>query len=1147
MSPRYALIISQFPETHETFVLREVLELRRRGHDVTIFSLKPCRDAIIHPEARPLMEETFYGAFFWSWRVWKAQAYWLFCHPLWWLSTFFYMAETHRKAPEQFLKLLIAWPKILYFARIMQKRRLTHLHAHWATVPASAAMVIAKLLDISWSVTAHAWDIFVTNPTLVEKLRTAKFVLTCTDYNRKQLVSLLPEASPRILRAYHGVDVDRFKQPPAPSPQPRAVGDLPLILSVGRLTETKGFPYLLQACRQLKEKGRRFRCVIVGEGPDRQALEGQIKSLGIENYVRLAGALTRSDVQALYREAQLFVLPSIVARNGDRDGIPNVVLEVMAAGLPVVSTEISGIPEAIQHGKTGCLVPERDADALAHATEELLQNPERCRQLGAAGQAYVSAAFGNAQHMDALDAILRKALLRPQRVLYLIWSLEIGGAERVVSLLAQHINRSHYEPMVDCLNSPGQLAAGLKAKGIPVIPLYKRGPVDFAFLLRLIRVIRKERIDLIHTHLWGANLWGRVAAWWTKTPVVCTEHSTDAWKPGYYFWIDRYLARHTQKLIAVSEAVRNFYISRGISPALCQVIPNGIDTTQFPAAKRSSYYDELKWEDSAPVFAVAGRLVEAKNFDLFIDAMAELIAKRPQARGLIIGEGSLRASIEQRIQAKGLQGRVVLAGARNDMAAIFHGARAVVFTSTREGMPMVLIEAMAAGLPVVSTRVGGIPEVLSDGSTGYLVDSGDKAALVERLCKLTDDPALARQMGAAAQADARTRFSIEVMTSRHEALYEEVLAPPVRVMHIIDHLDAGGAQSQLLEVARHLSKKRWAVSVISLSTSRIQLVEQFRASGVDVILINQSGKWSWPCFWVLKRCLSQLKPQIVQTWLFTADLYGRLAARLAGVPVVIAAVRSVEPAKKQHYILVDRWLQEITDAVTVNAEAIRLVLREREQIREQKIRTIYNGVDLAVFSPAAVNGQARHGLQLEASPVVGMVSRFMPEKDPLTFVQAAGLIAAAVPEARFLIVGDGPLRNTLEVEAARLGISQRCVFTGFRADRAGLIQAMDVLVLSSLYEGCANVILEAMALAKPVVATHVGGNPELVEEDRTGFLVPVRDPQAMAKAVVVLLRDLPRARGMGQAGQRRIENDFSIEQMIGRTEALYQQLLNSKT
>jgi glycosyltransferase involved in cell wall biosynthesis len=679
-----------------------------------------------------------------------------------------------------------------------------------------------------------------------------------------------------------------------------------------------------------------------------------------------------------------------------------------------------------------------------------------------------------------------------------------------------------------------------------VVALDKRGPLDCGAWWRLVCLLRDERIDLVHTHLWGANFWGRLAAWWVGRPAVATEHSTDTWKPWWYFLLDRWLARRCARVVTVSDAVRTFYQRHGIPAEKLQTIANGVETEQFPAPERSVFYDQLGWGVQTPVLLAIGRLVEPKRFEVFIDLMAEVIAQRPQARALIVGEGRLRAALEAQIHSKGLSGHVVLAGLREDVPALIRGARAVVFTSEREGLPMVLIEAMASGVPVVSTAVGGIPEVLMDERTGWLVPAGHPEAMLPRLLAVIDDPSLAQRVGAAAQGLVRERWSAASMARRHEALYEALLHPRTRVVHVIDHLDPGGAQSQLLELARHLPRERWACHVISLSATQGTLLPEFQAAGIPVTRIAQQGRWSWSCFWALRQALRSLRPDIVHTWLFTADLYGRLAARTSGVPVLITAVRSVEPSKPWHYVAVDAGLQHLTDAITINAEAIRPVLRRREHIRGRKIHTIYNGIDGAMFSPAAVNGAVRESLGWGAAPVVGLVSRLMPEKDPATFVRAALMVAGTLPTARFLIVGHGPLAPALQEMVRAAHVSDRFVFTGYRRDRAACLQAMDIVVLSSLYEGCANAILEAMAMAKPVVATRVGGNPELVVEGLTGLLVPSADPEALAAALQALLQDPTRARAMGRAGRARIEAEFTISRMVQGTAALYTSLLQNK-
>lgn len=369
----------------------------------------------------------------------------------------------------------------------------------------------------------------------------------------------------------------------------------------------------------------------------------------------------------------------------------------------------------------------------------------------------------------------------------------------------------------------------------------------------------------------------------------------------------------------------------------------------------------------------------------------------------------------------------------------------------------------------------------------------------------------------------------------------------IRLVCIIDHLNAGGAQRQLIELVRHLPRERFAATVISLSTNQVELVDALRREGIPVVTIAQSGKWSWSCVSQLLQHLRAARPDIVYTWLFTADLYGRFAARLAGVPVVISAVRSVEPDKPSHYVAVDRWLARMTDAFTVNAHAIGEVLIRRERIPPSKIHFVPNGVDLEAFDPSRVNGAVRRRLEIgPEAPVIGTVGRLAPVKDHETFVRAAARVTREIPDARFLIVGRGPLREELMQLARRLGIESRVRFLEQESEMPEVFAALDLAVVSSRYEGCSNAILEAMAMAKPVIATAVGGNPELVIPDETGLLVPPQDPDRLGEAMLALVHDRARAERMGQSGRRAITARFSVQRMVDETSALFETLLAAR-
>jgi glycosyltransferase involved in cell wall biosynthesis len=263
------------------------------------------------------------------------------------------------------------------------------LHAHFVDRVATVALVAERLLDIPYSLAVHAGeDIYVHPVLLPEKFAEAKFVISCTQFNLDYLEDKLgiPDLDQKAYTVHHGLDFDHYgltQQPQSP----------PLLLSVGRLVEKKGFEYLIRACRRLKEAGREFVCHIIGTGPDRQKLAALIAELGLQETVILRGVLPHDRVLEEYNYATVFTLPCIQGHDGSLDGIPNVLLEAMASWLPVVSTPVSAIPELITDGVNGLLVAPQDDAALADALSRLLDDTDLRQRLGAQGRRFVAEAF----------------------------------------------------------------------------------------------------------------------------------------------------------------------------------------------------------------------------------------------------------------------------------------------------------------------------------------------------------------------------------------------------------------------------------------------------------------------------------------------------------------------------------------------------------------------------------------------------------------------------------------------------------------------------------------------------------------------------------------------------------------------------------
>jgi glycosyltransferase involved in cell wall biosynthesis len=411
-SSTVAYVIGTYPSLTTTFIDREVRLLRSWGATVDIVSLRR-PTATVSPEQATLAASTSYARPVTSSQLLRRHVHFLRRRPSAYLRTFLMLASSRGLSlPDRLRTIGHFGLGVSVAGQLREAGGYDRIHAHFIDRAATVAFVAARLLDVPYSVTAHAADIYVSPLLLHTKLTGADFVATCTGYNRTHLTEMAPEAAGRIVLAYHGLDLERY------DPSTRCPSTVPTMLAVGQLREKKGFVHLLHACRQLADREMPFRCEIIGEGPQRADLERVVQDLGLEQHVAFLGAQTHEEVIDAYRRAWLFVLPCVVGDDGDRDGIPNVILEAMAMGLPVVSTRHSGIPEVVEHEVTGLLVPPADATGLAEALAQLLEDRPAADRMGARGRAVVIDRFDVEHNVRALwdrfqgDRVARLGSLR---------------------------------------------------------------------------------------------------------------------------------------------------------------------------------------------------------------------------------------------------------------------------------------------------------------------------------------------------------------------------------------------------------------------------------------------------------------------------------------------------------------------------------------------------------------------------------------------------------------------------------------------------------------------------------------------------------------------------------------------------------------
>jgi glycosyltransferase involved in cell wall biosynthesis len=401
---RLSYIIGRYPVLTETFIDREIQRLLDLGVDLEIVSIRQ-PDEQLSPAQRALSARVRYLLPVNLPQLLLAHLSALLGRPRTYLATLAWLlSRPHGDAPRYRTALHFATG--VYAAWVLRSRRDVHIHAHFVDRAATVALVAARLLRTTYSVTAHAREIYVSPVLLRERMEHAAFVATCTEYNRNHLARIVGRRHrDKIFRLYHGLPVDglvdgrRGGSRDAP----------PLVLAVAQLTERKGLEHLVRALGHLRGQGVAVRCEIVGDGPQRNELEGLVKELDLDGVVALTGPLPYPSVVQRYRRARIFALPCIVTPDGDRDGIPNVILEAMAAGAAVVSTPVSGIPEVIRHEQTGLLVAERDSLGLAAAIQRLLEDGSLRARVVRRGRGFVRREFDVDRNLERLVERFRLA------------------------------------------------------------------------------------------------------------------------------------------------------------------------------------------------------------------------------------------------------------------------------------------------------------------------------------------------------------------------------------------------------------------------------------------------------------------------------------------------------------------------------------------------------------------------------------------------------------------------------------------------------------------------------------------------------------------------------------------------------------------
>lgn len=681
---------------------------------------------------------------------------------------------------------LLAW----HAARLLRSGRFVAVHVgHLYQLPIS--VLLGRLFRLPYGVYLHGGEMAgamrwqLVRGVWRRWLRGAAAVAVNSEYTRQHFVRLGFQL-PNTVLLPPTVDPRRYWAPEGAREQMRktlGVDGTFVVVSVGRLVPRKAHDLLLRAVAELRRQGDPVVAVVVGDGPRRRALEGLAGELRIRDAVRFVGFVPEDSLPAYYAAADAFVLPS--RQLSERDGVEGfgiVFLEAGAAGLPVVGAATGGIPEAVEDGRTGFVIAQDDLGALVDALRILARNPGEAHRMGEEGR---RRARGDAR--EQVREMWRASGWTPPdfkglRILHVITRLVVGGAQENTLLSVRGLQKLGHR--VELAAGPETGPEGLLRvpedipfHRIPSLVREIRPAADVRALWDLYRLMRRG-YDVVHTHTSKAGVLGRIAARWAGVPlVVHTPHGHVYHGYGgrlrscFFVWVERLLAPWADSLVALTESERQEHLRNRVgTPEQWHVIPSGVEVERYqqPTPLRRA---DVGVPEHVFLMGCVARLVPVKGIEDAIEAVARLVDLNPPVHLILVGDGPQRKALVELAQARGVGDRVHFLGLRRDVPAILPLLDLFVLPSRNEGMGRVIVEAQAAGVPVVATRVGGIPDLVGEERTGRLVPPATPAALAAAVRSLHGDRETFLRMKDATQGRVVGHFSAEAMVAALDRLY----------------------------------------------------------------------------------------------------------------------------------------------------------------------------------------------------------------------------------------------------------------------------------------------------------------------------------------------------------------------------------------
>jgi|GEM_PF-187508 len=720
--------------------------------------------------------------------------------------------------------------------------------------------------------------------------------------------------------------------------------------------------------------------------------------------------------------------------------------------------------------------------------------------------------------------------------------------------------------------------------------------------MRFAKFLKKEKVDVVMTFHFGADIWGTYFAHKAKVPLIISSRRDEGfWRNKTHIKAYKWVNKWVDKVIAVSQAVQKMAIDEGVPEDKVELLYSGVDLSRFEtkvdtATKRK----EIGVPVDAKLIVCVGNFNPIKGHEYLIEAMAVVIKHVPNAHLILIGDGQLRESHKTQVTSHRLEKNVHFLGKRSDVPEILQCVDVCVLPSLSEGLSNALLEYMAAGKPVIATNVGGNPEVLLDGENGVLVESKDADALAREIVYLIADfrldqdgrpsrhggtrttASLGREeLGRNARKTVEERFDLrkQIKTLQDFIEIEIQRAKNPRILHLISSGGLFGAERVMLSLGKAMNMNGAAVWLGALNNTHnphLEVIDEAKVSRIPCTIFDSKGQIDFSTVKGIARFARERKINLFHTHNYKATVLAALASLKTGIPVVTTNHLWTRAGKKLRFyeFIESLLLKFFVKRVVAVSDAIKQDMKTAG-VPQSKIEVIYNGIEIPEDRCKMIDkkteiqdnkcrildkerGLTQYAIRSTQDVrrefgipdnvvVVATIARLSPEKGHTFLFQAAQRLLAEKKDIVFLIVGDGASRQFLEDETAGLGIRKSVIFTGYRKDMDNIYAAADIIAQPSLREGIPITLLEAMVRCKPIIATDVGGVAHVIKDTRTGLLIPAQSVDSLYTSLKRVIYDAELRQRLGKQAFAFVKENYSVEKMANRYQEIYREVVSINT